>query len=192
MTEDADLGIRIYRSGLKTGMLNSYTYEEANKKLWNWIRQRSRWQKGHMQTFLVHMRHPRKMIQNLGWKKCILFQLTFGGNIFLPLINPLLWTITLLILLFPEIFSLLSPGSGLAFISTFNLIAGNLIHISLYLRTVIVEKRFSLIPAALSMPFYWILGSIGAWKGMIQLITKPHYWEKTIHGISNINNLATM
>ncbi len=192
VTEDADLGIRIFRSGLKTGMLNSYTYEEANKKVWNWIRQRSRWQKGYMQTFLVHMRHPRKMIQNVGWKKFVLFQLTFGGNIFLPLVNPLLWTITILTLLYPGIFSFLSPVSWIAFISTFNLIAGNLIHISLYLRTVIVEKRFSLIPAVLSMPFYWILGSIGAWKGMIQLVTKPHYWEKTIHGISNINNLATM
>jgi hypothetical protein len=192
VTEDADVGIRIYRSGLKTGMLNSYTYEEANKKVWNWIRQRSRWQKGHMQTFLVHMRHPRKMIQNVGWKKFILFQLTFGGNILLPLVNPLLWTITILTLLLPGIFSFLSPVSWIAFISTFNLIVGNLIHISLYLRTVIIEKQFYLIPAVLSMPFYWILGSIGAWKGMIQLITKPHYWEKTIHGISNTNNLATM
>ena len=145
-----------------------------------------------MQTFLVHMRHPRKMIQNVGWKKFILFQLTFGGNILLPLVNPLLWTITILTLLLPGIFSFLSPVSWIAFISTFNLIVGNLIHISLYLRTVIIEKRFSLIPAVLSMPFYWILGSIGAWKGMIQLITKPHYWEKTIHGISNTNKLATM
>ncbi len=192
VTEDADVGIRIYRSGLKTGMLNSYTYEEANKKVWNWIRQRSRWQKGHMQTFLVHMRHPRKMIQNVGWKKFILFQLTFGGNIFLPLVNPLLWTITILTLLLPGIFSFLSPVSWIAFISTFNLIVGNLIHISLYLRTVIIEKQFYLIPAVLSMPLYWILGSIGAWKGMIQLITKPHYWEKTIHGISNMNKLAKM
>jgi cellulose synthase/poly-beta-1,6-N-acetylglucosamine synthase-like glycosyltransferase len=192
VTEDADLGIRIYRSGLKTGMLNSYTYEEANKNVWNWIRQRSRWCKGHMQTFLVHMRHPLKMIQNVGWKKCVLFQLTFGGNILLPLINPLLWMITILTLLFPGTFNFLSSVSWIAFISTFNLIVGNLIHISLYLRTVIVEKRFSLIPIALSMPFYWVLGSIGAWKGIIQLITKPHYWEKTIHGISNINNLVTI
>jgi len=192
VTEDADLGIRIYRSGLKTGMLNSYTYEEANKNVWNWIRQRSRWCKGHMQTLLVHMRHPLKMIQNVGWKKCVLFQLTFGGNILLPLINPLLWMITILTLLFPGTFNFLSSVSWIAFISTFNLIVGNLVHISLYLRTVIVEKRFSLIPIALSMPFYWILGSIGAWKGILQLITKPHYWEKTIHGISKINNLVTM
>ena len=192
VTEDADLGIRIYRSGLKTGMLNSYTYEEAPKKVWSWILQRSRWCKGHMQTYLVQMRHPRKMIRDMGWKKIVLFHLTFGGNILLPLINPLLWTITILTLLFPGTFSFLSYAPWITFITTFNLIAGNLIHISLYLRTVIAEKRFSLIPVALTMPLYWVLGSIGAWRGMIQLITKPHYWEKTIHGTSKTRDLETI
>jgi cellulose synthase/poly-beta-1,6-N-acetylglucosamine synthase-like glycosyltransferase len=192
VTEDADLGIRIYRNELKTGMLNSYTFEEANMILWNWIRQRSRWHKGHLQTFLVHMRHPLKMLQNMGWKKSILFHLTFGGNILQPLVNPLLWTTTILALLFPGIFNFLAQVSWIAFVSTFNLIAGNLIHISLYLRTVLVEKRFSLIPIALSMPLYWVLVSIGAWKGTLQLITRPHYWEKTMHGISDANNLTTI
>jgi cellulose synthase/poly-beta-1,6-N-acetylglucosamine synthase-like glycosyltransferase len=192
VTEDADLGIRIYRSGLKTGMLNSYTYEEANKNVWNWIRQRSRWHKGHMQTLLVHLRHPLQMIQKMGWKKSALLQLTFGGNIFLPLINPLLWMVTILTLLFPGTFSFLTQVSWITFISTFNLILGNIIHILLYLRTVLMEKRFSFIPIALSMPFYWVLVSIGAWKGTIQLITKPHYWEKTIHGISTITPLEKM
>jgi cellulose synthase/poly-beta-1,6-N-acetylglucosamine synthase-like glycosyltransferase len=192
VTEDADLGIRIYRRGLRTGMLNSYTYEEANKKLWNWIRQRSRWYKGHMQTYLVQMRHPRKLVRNLGWKKFLLFQFTFGGNILLPLINPLLWTITILTLLSPELFSFLSYAPWIIFINACNLMAGNLIHISLYVRTVLVEKRFSLLPVALTMPLYWVLVSIGAWKGIIQLITRPHYWEKTMHGISAIHDLTTL
>ncbi len=189
VTEDADLGIRIYRNRFKTGMLNSYTYEEANKKVINWIRQRTRWCKGHIQTYLVQMRQPRTMISKLGWKKFSLFQLTFGGNIVLPLINPLLWTITLLTLLSPAMFNFLFFSPWLVFINTFNLIAGNFIHILLYLRTVIGEKKFSFIPVALSMPLYWILVSVGAWRGLIQLVTRPHYWEKTMHGISTIHNL---
>jgi len=138
------------------------------------------------------MRHPRKLICNLGWKKFLLFQFTFGGNILLPLINPLLWTITILTLLSPELFSFLSYAPWIIFINAFNLMAGNLIHISLYVRTVLVEKRFSLLPVALTMPLYWVLASIGAWKGIIQLITRPHYWEKTMHGISVIHDLATL
>jgi hypothetical protein len=33
-------------------------------------------------------------------------------------------------------------------------------------------------------PGYWGLMSLGAWKGFLQLLTKPHFWEKTIHGLN--------
>ena len=31
------------------------------------------------------------------------------------------------------------------------------------------------------MPFYWLMISIAAWKGFLQLFTNPHHWEKTKH-----------
>jgi hypothetical protein len=34
------------------------------------------------------------------------------------------------------------------------------------------------------MPIYWGLVSIASWRGLIQLIRKPFYWDKTSHGIS--------
>ena len=58
VTEDADLGIRLFKRGYRTRIVDSTTYEEANSQFGNWIRQRSRWLKGYMQTWLVHMRHP--------------------------------------------------------------------------------------------------------------------------------------
>ena len=58
VTEDADLGVRAYAKGYKMAIVNSTTYEEANNETINWIRQRSRWIKGYMQTYLVHMRNP--------------------------------------------------------------------------------------------------------------------------------------
>jgi cellulose synthase/poly-beta-1,6-N-acetylglucosamine synthase-like glycosyltransferase len=189
MTEDADLGIRIYRKTLKTAMLNSFTYEEANKKLWNWVRQRSRWCKGHLQTYLVHMRHPNRFIERIGWKKFLLFQMTFGGNIFLPLVNPVLWVITILTLMFPGMFNFLLFANWITFISVFNLTAGNLIHILLYMSSAIAKKQYSLIPVAITMPIYWLLISLGAWRGALQLVTKPHLWEKTTHGISTIHSI---
>ena len=45
------------------------------------------------------------------------------------------------------------------------------------------RKFYFLLPWALLMPFYWVMISVGAWKGVLQLITKPFYWEKTIHGL---------
>ena len=58
VTEDADLGLRLARLGKTTAMLESTTHEEANSRVPNWLRQRSRWMKGYFQTILVHTRSP--------------------------------------------------------------------------------------------------------------------------------------
>jgi len=186
VTEDADLGVRISRNRLKTAMLNSYTYEEANNKLGNWIKQRSRWNKGYVQTYLVHMRHPRKLLREMGWKQFFYFQLTFGGNIFLPLVNPLLWAVTALTLLSPGMFDFLF-FYPIVYICIFNLIIGNGVFILLHMGPYVIKKNYTSIPFAFIIPLYWVLISIGDWRGVIQLVTKPFYWEKTQHGLSHLH-----
>jgi hypothetical protein len=183
VTEDADLGIRIARKKLRTSMLNSYTYEEANTKWWNWIRQRSRWIKGYIQTYLVHMRHPRELRADLGWRKFALFQLTLGSSVFVVLINPILWLTAALAILIPGVFPFLL-FYPLAYVCLFNLVIGNAFFIITQVIAAVKEREYSLIPFALLVPIYWALMSIAAWKGAIQLLTKPFYWEKTQHGIS--------
>ena len=185
VTEDADLGMRIHRHKLKTGVINSYTLEEANSKLWNWIRQRSRWQKGYAQTFLVYMRHPLKLLREIGIRSFLLFQLTFGGNFYLPLVNPLLWFIAITSLISKGAFSSLFPPP-IFIISLFNLVLGNSIYIIVHLYAAIKTRKYFLIPCAILIPLYWVLISIGCWKGTIQLITKPFYWEKTVHAIYKV------
>ncbi|MER7010497.1 glycosyltransferase [Saccharopolyspora sp. NPDC000359] len=88
VTEDADLGIRIARRGWQVRMLDSVTLEEANSRTGNWIRQRSRWIKGHLQTWLVHMRHPRQLLAELGWRRFASFHLTFAVSTLAVLCNP--------------------------------------------------------------------------------------------------------
>ncbi len=184
VTEDADLGIRISKRDYETAMLNSYTLEEANLEVWNWIRQRSRWFKGYMQTLLVHMRFPVRFVKELGIKKFLFFMFTFGGNIILPLINPILWIVTILTIFFPNVSKVLFTPE-VQTVCEFNLILGNLIYIVLHIGPYLLKKNYSSIPIALTIPFYWVLISIGAWKGFAQLITNPFYWEKTQHGISS-------
>jgi len=189
VTEDADLGVRISRKKMKTAMINTYTYEEANSKLPNWIRQRSRWSKGHAQTYLVHMRHPRRLLHEMGWKQFLYFQLTFGGNIFLPLVNPLLWGVTILTVLIPGIFQFLF-FYPIVYICIFNLVAGNLVYIILHMGPYVLKKHYTSIPLALIIPAYWVLISIGDWRGTVQLVTRPFYWEKTQHGLTQIHGKA--
>jgi hypothetical protein len=189
VTEDADIGIRLSRKKLKTEMLETYTYEEAPTKVRAWIRQRSRWFKGHVQTYLVHMRHPIKLLKDLGLRKFLMFQLTFGGSIFMPLINPVLWAITLFVFLNPWTQSNLFL-SQVRPIFILNLIIGNATYVAMYLAACIDRRNYKSLPPALAMPAYWALISVAAFRGLYQLATKPFYWEKTTHGISKLEQPA--
>jgi cellulose synthase/poly-beta-1,6-N-acetylglucosamine synthase-like glycosyltransferase len=185
MTEDADLGMRAYLHGYKVGVIDSTTYEEANSKLSNWIRQRSRWIKGYMQTWLVYNREPLKMIKEAGFRGYLAFNMLIGGTPFIFLVNPIQWTIFLLWLLTKtNIIAPLFP-SVVYYTALFNLILGNFLAIYLNMLPIFRRRLFHLFGYALLNPAYWVLHSIAAYKALWQLIFKPYYWEKTNHGLSD-------
>lgn len=182
VTEDADLGVRIARRNLKTGMLDSHTYEESVTTVRGWINQRARWVKGFIITWLVHMRHPRILYKELGLKRFALFQLTFGGNFYMPLMNVLLWSVFIVAILVPESNASWFSFLPFAYLAIFNLVVGNLTYVFLLLYATYKERQYDILPLVFFSPIYWILMSIGAWKGLIQLIRNPHFWDKTAHG----------
>lgn len=185
VTEDADIGIRLARQNLKTEIIDSYTYEEATVTAKSWIRQRTRWYKGHLQTYLVHMRHPGQLFKDLGAEKFFKLQLTFGASVFIPLINPVLWIFIAASFLLPINLGWLTP-SYLQPIGLFNLLVGNASYLSIYVIACTKLKKYRYIPYALLMPIYWVLHSIASWRGLIQLIRNPFYWDKTSHGVSKV------
>ena len=79
VTEDADLGVRLCRAGYRTEAIDTVTYEEAACRTWPWIKQRSRWLKGYIQTYLVHMRRPFRLLRDLGPANFLHFQILIGG-----------------------------------------------------------------------------------------------------------------
>jgi cellulose synthase/poly-beta-1,6-N-acetylglucosamine synthase-like glycosyltransferase len=93
VTEDADLGLRLYRNGYSVGVLDSVTLEEANSDFVNWVKQRSRWYKGYLQTWLLHMRHPVQLFRALGFRGFVIFNLFVGGTPMLALLNPIFWSL---------------------------------------------------------------------------------------------------
>jgi cellulose synthase/poly-beta-1,6-N-acetylglucosamine synthase-like glycosyltransferase len=96
VTEDCDLGVKIYKSGHITSMINSTTWEEANSKVWNWVRQRSRWVKGFIQTHFVHSANPAATLKELGlWGYFGFFQ-SVGASSLMLLLNPFFWAAGLL------------------------------------------------------------------------------------------------
>lgn len=184
MTEDADLGIRLYKLGYRTKIVDTTTYEEANSSVKNWIRQRSRWVKGHIQTWLVHMRHPIQLIRDIGFKAFFSFQMVVGGNIFTVILNPVYWVITLSWVLFRfDFISEIFPGP-IHYMGAFSLYFGNFAFTYMNVAGAMGRGYYDMVKTTLLSPIYWGLMSIGGWRGLIQVITKPHYWEKTIHGLS--------
>jgi cellulose synthase/poly-beta-1,6-N-acetylglucosamine synthase-like glycosyltransferase len=89
VTEDADLGMRLARFGYRSDMIDSTTLEEAPARIGAWLRQRTRWFKGWIQTWLVHMRQPRRLLRELGLPGFLTFQLIVGGNALAALVHPL-------------------------------------------------------------------------------------------------------
>jgi len=184
VTEDADLGVRLTQKGYRVGVVDSTTYEEAACHTGNWIRQRSRWMKGYMQTFLVHTRNPLRLMRTTGPLGFLGFVVFVGGTVLSGLLNPLFWVIYLGWLLaattgyeavFPE---------PLLFLSLFNLLAGNGALVFLGMLAPIRRGWLDLVPFSLTASGYWVLISIATYKGLWQLLRNPFYWEKTQHGIS--------
>src|SRR6201985_3654971 len=192
VTEDADLGVRAYAKGLKIAVVNSTTYEEANNEPINWIRQRSRWIKGYMQTYLVHMRNPVALWRKLGWKGFLGFSFFIGATPITFLVYPLLLTIFIIYLIFDlSAIRTLFPDWVL-FISIFNLMVGNILMIYVNMMAVFKRRFYELILFAIANPVYWLMHSAAAYMGLYQLIVKPFYWEKTKHGLSKINSATNV
>ncbi|NPC98474.1 glycosyltransferase [Nocardioides sp. zg-DK7169] len=182
VTEDADLGIRLHRAGYRTAMIDSTTLEEANSHLPNWIRQRSRWNKGYFQTWLVHMRNPLRLLSETGLRGFMSFNLTMGSA-FVLLMNPIFWALTTIYVLTQAGFiEQLFPGV-VFYAASALLFVGNFVFVYLNVAGSLQRGEFSITRTALLSPLYWGLMSWAAWKGFIQLFTNPFYWEKTEHGL---------
>jgi glycosyltransferase XagB len=184
VTEDADLGIRMTEKGYRVGVIDSTTFEEANCATGNWIRQRSRWIKGYMQTFLVHTRHPLRFLRRQGLLGALGFIFFVGGTMLSGLLNPLFWGIFVVWLITQ------TTGFAIAFpplllcLALVNLLMGNGLFIYLAMIAPFRRGWLELTPYGLTVFWYWVLTSVAAFKGLWQLIFNPFYWEKTQHGIS--------
>lgn len=191
VTEDADLGMRLAALGFKTRTIPSTTMEESPISISAWMQQRSRWIKGHMQTWLVHMRHPLKLYRTVGLHGFIGFQMFVGLPCFLFLTAPfvlvlsILWTRGLFNELLPEFIGTLMVANLIAYFALHWLQAFSVARTLLIPRG---EHRGGYLVkayiAALLFPAYWLLHIVTSFISLHQLIFRPHHWSKTTHGVS--------
>lgn len=184
VTEDADLGIRAAAEGYRVGVINSTTMEEANTSVPNFIRQRSRWIKGYLQTVLVHARQPRTLISRVGVIPFLAFLVLIGGTPASFLLVLPFMILTAVAVVIPDVVLALQLPAWVLWLGMVNFFIGSALMVHLTMMGPFKRGTFMLVPWALLNPAYWVLHSIASYKALWQLLTRPHYWEKTQHGLT--------
>lgn len=175
VTEDADLGLRIARAGYRVGSISPPTFEEAPVGAVQWIKQRSRWIKGYIQTLGVFLRSPVDVIARTGvWGFLNAVCIVGGVAVSAVCHGPFLAALILCAIL---------PGLSLPIVALPLLVAGLAVH---GLSVGLARRQWSLMRfvALISAPLYWPLQSFAAAKAIWELFTRPYYWDKTEHGVS--------
>lgn len=181
VTEDADLGLRLARRGWQTGMLPSVTMEEANCRPVPWVKQRSRWTKGYLMTWLVHMRAPRKLLRDLGPRRFVAVQVLIIGSLMQGIATPVLWSLWLVAFGLPHpVLSLVDPATLAAIAPV--MLSVHALDIGL---AALAMRR-----AGHAVPWLWLpllkpyalLSSFATAKAFAEAVTRPFHWDKTKHG----------
>lgn len=182
VTEDADLGVRLARYGYRTGVIFSPTVEDAPERPVVWLRQRTRWLKGWMQTWLVHMRNPVELASELGFRSFIAVQILLAGLLLSSLFHPILLATGVGLAAKAVAAGGLTPPQFFLFaVDAFNLVLGYGAFLLLGWRASPPGARRGFWKVVLFTPVYWMMMSVAAWRAAVHLYTRPHHWEKTPH-----------
>lgn len=186
VTEDADLGLRLARFGYRTMTFDSMTGEEAPIRFVTWMKQRSRWMKGWMQTWCVHMRSPRRLWREAGPRGFLSLNVLVGGNVLTALACPILF-----IELAAHLASSALGNSPTGFLAgplaplhAAAILSGYLSTVAVGLMGLARRRQLRSSWILLLTPIYWMYLSIATWRALIQLYTEPYRWEKTEHGLT--------
>lgn len=193
VTEDADLGMRLARFGYRSAVVQSTTFEEAPARVGSWLKQRTRWFKGWMQTWAVHMRTPLQLWRELGTGGFLAFQLVVGGNVLAALVHTFFLGALIYWALYGQ-FLRFDAETGVVPAAFYwcAFLAGYLVSIALgffgLARRGLTRSAWVLALVAL----HWVLLSLAAWRALLQLAYNPHGWEKTAHGLGRSSRRARM
>ena len=172
VTEDLELSIIANEKNIKIGHLDSDTKEWCVLNVGSFIKQRTRWLKGYLLTYLTHF---NSFLRTKNIKKMFFFHLVVGFS-------------GLSFLLFPfNIFYLLKFNNDFLLYLWF---CCNVVYyfsyIFLYfslLRNIDILLTKKMVISFIIYPVYFILHILSAWKAFFEIFYKPFYWAKTKHNV---------
>lgn len=174
VTEDADLGFRLWRRGHSLGVLRLPTLETPPGPLERWLPQRTRWIKGYMQTWGVHMRRPWR----LGLRGFLALQMTLGLGVVSAAIHALTlaWVLVLALAAATKGLTPATPPVAVAVLAAGVLTAWA----SCWIGARRVGAPYGL-RDAISAPIYWSLQTLAFVQACWRLVWQPFVWDKTPH-----------
>ena len=174
VTEDADLGFRLWSHGWRLDVMTRPTWETPPGGLPDWLPQRTRWLKGYMQTWGVHTRRPWR----LGGRGAFALVMTVGACLGSATLNgPSLAWVTATVLV--AAVAGLPPETPVLALSVLVLGAA-----AAWLSCAIGARRAGVPYGPIDMvmaPAYWALQSLAAFHAGWRLLREPFAWDKTRH-----------
>lgn len=177
VTEDADLGFRLACNGWQIGTIMVPTDEEAPARFGAWLRQRSRWFKGWLQTLAVLARRPRRLRSELGAGGLLALVATLAGSLGSALVHLVCWMALAVMMtrgVHPEWLSL----AAVVFVSGH---IGSVLHMLVGWRR---AGRPGFAPWLVFLPLAWAAMGAAALRAVWELRRRPYHWDKTEHGLS--------
>lgn len=185
VTEDADLGFRLVRAGYRIGDLPSNTREEAPVSVPAWLKQRSRWIKGYIQTLVTHSRAPMRLAREAGLAATFAFLSLVFGTVATALGYPAFAVATLIAYWEGSLFE--PVGTAATLTSIIALAVWLLGSVALFVPPIVGALRrgapdlLLLVPL---LPLYYALVSVAAWMAFYEYLKRPFAWNKTEHGLA--------
>ncbi|MFO1088477.1 MAG: glycosyltransferase [Hyphomicrobiales bacterium] len=173
VTEDADLGFRLARLGLRAATLDSVTLEEPVTDVPAWLRQRTRWLKGFLQTWLVLMRTPVLTARQMGPCGFLVMNLLMAGTLVSGIAHP--WCLAIV--------AVQAARGHAEPVGVAVLLAGHAMAIGAPLLHLADSGRLRGYAAACcTVPFHWLLVSAASYSAVVEFAVAPFRWNKTEHG----------
>lgn len=183
VTEDADLGMRLARNGWRTELIRTVTREEANNRVWPWVKQRSRWLKGYGITWWVHSRHPRRLWRDLGPKRFFGMQALLLGTLLQFALAPVLWSFWMILAGLPHPMDRWMDNHGFV-LMTGLFLSAEAASLVVGITALARSPHRGLYPWVPTLFAYFPFGTLAIYKALWETLTRPFYWDKTQHGHS--------
>jgi cellulose synthase/poly-beta-1,6-N-acetylglucosamine synthase-like glycosyltransferase len=181
VTEDADMAGALAIAGYQVRSFDSWTDEEASKRLRSADKQRRRWLMGYTVTGLAYTRRPIKQARQMGVKRWFFFNLFMLGTPFCLIINPLFWGMTIAYFITGSpIIQHLWPAP-LYIAGIILMVIGDLLLFYQMVFACVKQEGYRSVKYMLLLPFWWAFSSYSAYMMLYELVRHPHRWNKTTH-----------